>query len=264
MSFISERMRVIKASCILSIYDTFTTIRPALWLLQIIVPSIFAMFFFYMIAGVANADQDFVVIGNAVQSIGMTTIYAVSGIPGVQKHIGTMTPLAIAPSGLFSIFLGMSLFSIAAGFISIAVSLTFAAFVFGVSMASVNLLSVLVVIILTAFSIGGISMMIGSIGIYLRTSAIIANVATYIGLVLCGVNFPVTDLPRWAQSIAHCHPLTYAVQATRDAVNGSTVAELASPILIMIALGILFIVISYLAFRFFEKLSRKKGRMDVF
>jgi len=264
MSFISEKMRVIKASAILSVHDTFTTIRPALWILTVIVPSVFAMFFFYMIAGVANADQDFVVIGNAVQSIGMTTIYAVSGIPGVQKHIGTMTPIALAPCGLFSIFLGMSLFGIVAGFISIAVSLAFATFVFGVSMASINVLAVFIVIILTAFSIGGISMLIGSIGIYLRTSAIIANIMTYIGLVLCGVNFPVTDLPGWAQTVAHCHPLTYAVQATRDAVNGSSVTDLAEPIMIMIVLGMIFIVLSYLAFRFFEKLSRKKGRMDVF
>jgi ABC-2 type transport system permease protein len=158
----------------------------------------------------------------------------------------------------------MSLFSIAAGFLSIAFSLTFAALVFGVSMASVNLLSVVIVILLTAFSVGGISMMIGSIGIYMRTSAIIANIATYIGLVLCGVNFPVSDLPAWVQKIAYCHPLTYAVEATRGAIGGSSVADLAYPITIMIFLGILFIVLAYLMFRFFEHLSRKKGRMDVF
>jgi hypothetical protein len=58
--------------------------------------------------------------------------------------------------------------------------------------------------------------------------------------------------------------LTYAAQATRDAVNGGTVADLMVPIVIMICLGIFFIVASYFAFRFFEKLSRKKGRMDVF
>jgi ABC-2 type transport system permease protein len=264
MSFISERFNVVRASCILSIRDTFTTIRPSLWFLQLIIPTIFAMFFFSMIAYAAGADQEFVIIGNAVQSIGMTTIYAVSGIPGVQKHIGTMTPLAISPSGLFSIFLGMSIFSIAAGFLSIAFSLTFAALVFGVSMASINLLSVTIVILLTAFSVGGISMMIGSIGIYMRTSAIIANIATYIGLVLCGVNFPVSDLPVWVQRIAYCHPLTYAVEATRGAITGSSVSSLAEPIMIMIFLGILFIVLAYLMFRFFEQLSRKKGRMDVF
>ncbi|MCL2607428.1 MAG: ABC transporter permease [Methanomassiliicoccaceae archaeon] len=264
MSFVTERIRVIKASCILSIHDLFTTIRPSLWLLQVVVPSLFAMFFFSMIALYAGADREFVIIGNAVQSIGMTTIYAVSGIPGVQKHIGTMSPLVAAPSSLFTIFLGMSIFGIAAGFISIAVSLFCASFIFGVSMASINLTSALVVILLTTFSVGGISMMIGSVGIYLRTSAIIANVATYIGLVLCGVNFPVSDLPGWAQVIAHCHPLTYAVEATRGAVVGSTVADLAEPILMMIVLGIIFIILSYLMFRFFEHLARVKGRMDTF
>ena len=264
MSLVSDRIRVIKASFILSIHDTFTTIRPSLWLLQIVVPSVFAMFFFSTIAYVAGADQEFVIIGNAVQSIGMTTIYAVSGIPGVQKHVGTMQPLVLSPSGLFSIFLGMSLFGVAAGFLSIAISLAFAAFVFGVNMASINLLSVFIVILLTTFSVGGISMMIGSVGIYLRTSAIIANIATYAGLVLCGVNFPVSDLPGWAQTIAYCHPLTYAVGATRGAVAGSTVADLVSPISVMIVLGIIFIVVAYLLFRFFERLSRIKGRMDVF
>jgi len=222
------------------------------------------MFFFSMIATAAGQTTEFVIIGNAVQSIGMVTIYAVAGIPGTQKHVGTMQPLVLAPSGLFSIFLGMSLLGIAAGFLSIAFSLTFANVVFGVSMADINLLSTFVVIILTALSVGGISMMIGSIGIYMRTSAIIANIATYIGLVICGVNFPVDRLPGWAQTIAHCHPLTYAVEATRGAVAGMTVGDLSDPIMMMIVLGVIFIVASYFTFRFFEKLARKKGRMDVF
>ncbi|MDR2866687.1 MAG: ABC transporter permease [Methanomassiliicoccaceae archaeon] len=267
MTFVSDRMRVIKASCVLSVHDTFTVIRPAVWVFLMVVPSLFSMFFFYMIAGYATGDpdyQDFVVIGNAVQAIGMTTIYSVASIPGDQKHIGTMGSIYMSPSGLFSIFLGMSLFSILAGFISVAVSLVFAAFVFGVSMASMNVISVAVVILLTAISVGGISMIIGSVGLYLRTSAILANVFTYLGLILCGVNFPVTDLPGWAQKIAHCHPLTHAVEATRGAVGGSTVTDLADPILMMILLGIIFAVGSVLTFRFFEKLSRKKGRLDVF
>ena len=268
MSFIEERTRVIKASFIMSIHDTFTTIRPSLWVIQLIVPPLFGMFFFSMLASWAGADPEFVVIGNAVQSVGLTTIYAVAGIPGTQKHIGTMTSLSVTPSGLFSIFFGMSIFGIISGFVSVAVSLSFAAFLFGVNMASIDLLSAFIVIILTAFSIGGISMTISGIGIYLRTSAIIANIAAYVGLVLCGVNFPVSDLPGWAQTIAYCHPLTYAVEATRGAVNGASIADLAgswnAPIPMMIILGIVFIVISLLTFGFFERLSRRNSRTDTF
>ncbi|MCL1984733.1 MAG: ABC transporter permease [Methanomassiliicoccaceae archaeon] len=268
MPFVSDRMRVIRSSFVMSIHDTFTTVRPSIWIIQLIVPSLFAMFFFSMMATWAGADPEFVIIGNAVQSIGITTIYAVAGIPGTQKHIGTMTSLAVTPSSLFSIFFGMSIFGIIAGFMSIAVSLTAAAFIFGVNMASINLFSAVIVIVLTAFSVGGISMTISSVGIYLRTSAIIANIAAYIGLVLCGVNFPVSDLPGWAQTIAHCHPLTYAVEATRGAVNGNGIMDMAStwsdPIPMMIILGIIFIIVSLLTFGFFEKLSRNSSKMDTF
>ncbi|MCL2786803.1 MAG: ABC transporter permease [Methanomassiliicoccaceae archaeon] len=261
-------LRVIKSSFIMSIYDTFTVVRPTLWVIQLIVPTLFAMFFFSMMATWAGRDPEFVIIGNAVQSIGMTTIYSVAGIPGTQKHIGTMNSLAMTPSGLFSIFFGMSIFGIIAGFMSIAVSLSAAAFIFGVSMASINITTAVFVILLTAFSIGGISMAISSIGIYLRTSAIIANIMAYIGLVLCGVNFPVSDLPGWAQTVAHCHPLTYAVEATRGAVDGKGIIEMASslsdPIPMMIILGIIFIVLSLVTFRFFEKLSRRSSKMDTF
>jgi len=228
------------------------------------------MFFFSMMATAIGGPitSDFVVIGNAVQSIGMITIYSVAGIPGTQKHIGTMNSLAMTPSGLFSIFFGMSIFGIIAGFMSVAISLTAAAFIFGVNMASINIAAVVVVILLTAFSVGGISMAISSIGIYMRTSAIIANIMAYIGLVLCGVNFPISYLPGWVQTIAHCHPLTYAVEATRQAVDGASIMELATtwtdPIPMMIILGIIFLALSLLTFRFFEKLSRKSSKMDTF
>jgi ABC-2 type transport system permease protein len=179
-----------------------------------------------------------------------------------------MTSLSVTPAGLFSIFFGMSIFGIISGFISIAISLSAAAFIFGVSMASINIVAVVVVIFLTAFSVGGISMTISSVGIYLRTSAIIANIMAYIGLVLCGVNFPVSYLPEWVQAIAYCHPLTYAVEATREAVGGSSIASLTatwtSPIPMMIILGTIFFILSLFAFRFFEKLSRNSSRMDTF
>ena len=265
---LSDKIRVVRSSFVMSVHDTFTTVRPSLWFIQLIVPSLFAMFFFSMMATWAGADPEFVIIGNAVQSIGITTIYSVAGIPGTQKHVGTMTSLAVTPAGLFSIFFGMSIFGIIAGFMSVAVSLAAAAFIFGVNMAAINITSTVVVILLTAFSIGGISMTISSIGIYLRTSAIIANIAAYIGLVLCGVNFPVSDLPGWVQKIAYCHPLTYAVEATRGAVNGESIADMAgtwsSPIPMMIMLGVIFMIVSVLAFRFFEKRSRNSSRMDTF
>ncbi len=36
----------------------------------------------------------------------------------------------------------------------------------------------------------------------------------------CGVFFPITSLPRWAQDLARFLPLTYAVEASRALMHG--------------------------------------------
>jgi len=106
--------------------------------------------------------------------------------------------------------------------------------------------------------------MIGSVGIHLRTSAIIANIVSYIGLLISGVNFPISYLPDWVQVVSNCMPLTYAVEATRSAVNGASLADLWLQIVMMTVLGIIFAIVAWYSFRFFEKKSRISGTADNF
>jgi len=250
-----------------SFITRLTVTPPIFWAIQILMTSFFTMFFFVILAdfiGNPEVTVTFVVIGNAVQSVAATTLYSVAEIPGVEKHVGTIESLTNTPSSLFSVFLGMSAFSIFMGMISMIVSLVYAAFIFDVSFASCNFLSVGVIIILTCLSLTGVGMLIGGVGIHLRTSAIIANVVAYIGLLISGVNFPLSYLPEWVQHISHAFPLTYAVEATRDAVNGASIVDLAYPLAWMIGLGLMFTVLAWYSFKFFEKRSRMAGKMDSF
>lgn len=260
-------IHIMKAAAKNSLITKFTVVPPAIWIIQILVTSFFTMFFFALLAdyiGNPEVTVTYVVIGNAVQSIAATTLYSVAEIPGIEKHTGTLGSLVQSPSPLFTIFLGMSVINIITGMIAMSVSLCFAAFVFGVSFASCNFVSVIIIMILTCLSLAGMGMMIGSIGIHLRTSAIIANVVAYIGLLLCGVNFPMSYLPDWVQSVAHLLPLTYAVEATRDAVNGSSLADIGMPLLIMVVLGAIFLIFAWYSFGYFEEKARTKGTIDSF
>jgi len=254
------------SSMINSVKNKFSMLPVWLWLLQIMFTSFFSILFFaLMVESIdSNITVEYVVIGNAVQSVAITTLYAVSDIPGTEKHVGTLPTLMSTPSSLFSIFLGMAIFNIVSGFLAVGISLCYATFIFGVSFSSANYLSVIVVIILTVLSLAGMGMAIGGIGLRLRTSAIIANVVSYIGLVLCGVNFPISYLPGWLQSISYCLPLTYAVDATRGAVAGSTVFALWEPISMMIILGLVYAVLSIVLFSFFEKSAKRSGSYDMF
>ncbi len=185
--------------------NKFQMVPVWLWLLQIVCTSFFSMFFFVILADyVSNPEVTvrYVVIGNVVQSMAATTLYAVSDLPGTEKHVGTLSPLMQTPANLFCVFLGMSILNIVAGLISSTLSLGYAQFVFGIDLTMANFLSVAVIVLLTVLSLTGFGMMIGSVGLRLRTSSIIANIVSYIGLLICGVNFPLSYLPEWVQAVA--------------------------------------------------------------
>ncbi|MBO5669818.1 MAG: hypothetical protein J6R75_05580, partial [Candidatus Methanomethylophilaceae archaeon] len=132
--------------------NKFQMVPVWLWLLQIVCTSFFSMFFFVILADyVSNPEVTvrYVVIGNVVQSMAATTLYAVSDLPGTEKHVGTLSPLMQTPANLFCVFLGMSILNIVAGLISSTLSLGYAQFVFGIDLTMANFLSVAVIVLLT-------------------------------------------------------------------------------------------------------------------
>lgn len=247
--------------------NKFQMVPVWLWLLQIVCTSFFSMFFFVILADyVSNPEVTvrYVVIGNVVQSMAATTLYAVSDLPGTEKHVGTLSPLMQTPANLFCVFLGMSILNIVAGLISSTLSLGYAQFVFGIDLTMANFLSVAVIVLLTVLSLTGFGMMIGSVGLRLRTSSIIANIVSYIGLLICGVNFPLSYLPGWVQAVASVFPLTYGVEAMRGAVDGVSIMEVGGDLLTMVVLGLIYFIISLAMFRMFEKLARNNGSYEMF
>jgi ABC-2 type transport system permease protein len=108
----------------------------------------------------------------------------------------------------------------------------------------------------------GFGLMLASVGLYLRTAMIIANIFLFIGLLLCGVNFPVTDLPAWLQPFSYTIPMTYGTTAARAAVNGQTTLQITPILLQQLLVGGASIVLGYLLFVGFEELSRRRGTLE--
>ncbi|MDR0523038.1 MAG: ABC transporter permease [Candidatus Methanoplasma sp.] len=260
-------LRILAATSRNMFVNRFTVVPPAYWAAQILVTSFFSMYFFSSLAsyvGNPEATAQYVVIGNAVQSIAATTLLSVTEIPSIEKHSGTLGGLMQTPAPLFTVFFGMSLFSIFTGIVAVSASLSFAAFFFHISFAGCDFASLLAIIAMTCLSLTGMGMLLGGVGLHLRTSAIIANVVAYIGLLICGVNFPVSYLPGWLQTVSHCLPLTYAADAARAAVGGAPLSELLQPMGMMALIGAAAAVAAWFVFRFFERLLRRGGRIDMF
>lgn len=236
-----------------------------MWLTQVFMLPLFEIaFFVYLVRFVAptTTTVTFVAIGNAMQVASFSSIFAVCNLTSEEKWQGTLIPLIATPANRFSLFLGRAMFQVLNGMATVAVGFFYATNVFGVDIAKANFLALSVVVLLTSLAMTGFGLMLGSIGLFLRTAMIIANVFLFIGHLLSGVNFPVSELPAWLQPFSYVIPMTYGTTAARAAVEGANLIQL-SPILFQeVITGIASIVAGYMLFVGFEVLARRRGTLE--
>jgi ABC-2 type transport system permease protein len=262
---ITQAVRVFWSSAVLAKRALFAWLNPALWIMQLFFMSIFQIaFFVYVVRYVQGSEATitYVAVGNALSSVAYVTVFSVCNITGEEKQQGTLEQVLVTPANRLAMFVGRAMFQVLNGIATVFIALAYTAFIFGVDFSHADLLALTVAITITAFSMVAFGLMLSSVGLYLRTSMIIANIFLFLGLLVSGVNFPVDRLPGWAQPIAYAIPLTYGTDAVRAAVSGSSVFEIGGYLVDMVIVGAGLILAGYAIFRLFEWLSRSKGTMD--
>jgi ABC-2 type transport system permease protein len=88
----------------------------------------------------------------------------------------------------------------------------------------------------------------------------------------CGVVYPVTVLPGWAQSIGMSIPITYWLELVRRSLvpssNFSSISGLGSfsdieILAFLLVTTLVFLLLSVALFRYADHLARKKGKIDM-
>ena len=267
METVNNPIRVFWSSAVLAKKALFAWLNPAMWITQLFFMSIFQMAFFVYVAVFVNNDEisvAYVAIGNALQSLASVSIFAVCNLTGEEKQQGTIENLLVSPANRFSVFVGRAMFQIANGIATVVIAFFYAAFIFNVDFSQADLVSLAVVILVTTFAMTGFGLMLSSLGLFLRTSMIIANIFLFIGLLVCGVNFPVSYLPTWLQPLSYAIPMTYGTEAARMAVDGASLADISGLVGLEALVGFIVLIVGYFMFRAFEHLARSRGTLDKF
>jgi ABC-2 type transport system permease protein len=260
-----QGIRVFVSSANFAIKALFSWLRPEMWLMQVLTLPLFQMaFFVYLATFVAPTTTNitFIAVGNAMQVASFSSIFAVCNLTSEEKWQGTLIPLIATPANRFPLFLGRAMFQILNGMATIAVGFLYANVVFGVDMSRTDFVALSLVIIITTFAMTGFGLMLGSVGLFMRTAMVIANIFLFIGLLVCGVNFPVSALPTWLQPLSYAIPMTYGTMAARAAVTGSSILGIAPILLQEVATGVGSILVGYLLFVGFEVLARRRGTLE--
>ncbi len=81
-----------------------------------------------------------------------------------------------------------------------------------------NLFLMFFVLLLTVLSFVGIGIIATTIAAEQETAMLVLFLIQFPMMFLCGVFFPIEQMPLWMQQIARVIPLTYAVQALRKVI----------------------------------------------
>ena len=260
-----SRLNIFLSSAKFSFRAQFDWLNPSMWLTMKLVLSFSQMAFFVFVGLFTSRSEaivPFIAIGNAVQSLSWNTVFSVINITGHDKWDGTLPLVLATPASRLPLFVGRAMIHVFDGLLSVAISFIFAAFVFGVNFIQTNFLTLTVALLLTAFTMSGYGLFIGGFSFHFRNPMVFANIFTFILLIFCGFNFPVQDLPAPLQPISYAFPLTYGLNASRSAIAGATLIDVAPVLAQQLLVGFISIMLGYLLFQSFERSARKTGKLE--
>ncbi|HYA10913.1 MAG TPA: ABC transporter permease [Thermoplasmata archaeon] len=184
------------------------------------------MVFFAFVARLGGDNVAFTALGNAVATVTYSSVFSVCQTTDSEKWQGTMEHLLVSPANRLALYFGRGLIPILISLATVTVGLTYADAFFGVGIAPSAVPALAVSVVLTAFAMVGFGLLLGGIALYLRTSIILGNIFLFAGLLLSGVNFPLSALPLPLQYAGDALPLTWGLRAIRAAVAGDSLATL--------------------------------------
>ena len=241
----------------------FNWIRPSIYIPTMLGAPLFQIIFFTYLGRFRGLESDaFFVVGNAVQSCSMSSLYASTFTIANERWMGTLAPLLASPANRAALFLGRAVPLVANG-------LFVSAFGFGVGRlllrfhphASV-LPTLCIVVIATVVSCTLFGLLLGSIGLRARDVLFGANLAYFLMLLFCGVNVPLSELPGWMQAVGNSLPLTHGIEAARKVAAGAAFGDVAGLVGTELGIGAAYGAAAYLLFRYFEAAGRRRATLE--
>ena len=241
----------------------FTWLRPAIYIPTMLGGPIFQILFFAYVGRFARVqDDEFFVIGNAVQASSLAGIFGMAMTIGGERWTQTLSPLLATPAHRIPLFLGRALPLILNGILVSAFGFAVGWALLDFELAAGEIPGIALVVIVCSFSCTALGLLTGSIGLRARDVFFLANLVALILLLFCGANVPLDSLPGWMQTVGSGLPLTHGIEAAREIAAGAAFSDVSDLIATEVAIGIAYALVAYGLFRFFEVESRRRATLE--
>jgi ABC-2 type transport system permease protein len=258
-------LRVFSSSAIIAYKGLYAWLTRSHFLVIKVVYPLFQMAFFAYVAkfGLGKEYMAYAALGNAVQLISLNGIFGVTQTLSFERYYKTLPAVLITPAHRLFLFFSKCFVHSFDGVFSAGIGLFYGVAFFGVDLSQTDFFSLISVLLLTSFSLCCMGLLTASFSLFTRDIGPILNILSLSFLILCGVNFPVEELPSCLQYVSSMIPLTHGIKATRLVATGAHVSELTDILLSMLLLGLFFGAVGYVLFVYFEKAVKRRGTLEL-
>ena len=237
------------------LFFVFSVLKP--------ISSVLILVFMYNVVaqtGPGDPVFAFIYLGNAfyiyVGAVMAGTSYA---ILDDRERYRTLKYLYVAPISVPVYLVGRAVARFVIGTLAVAITLAAGVLFFGlpISLARVDWPLFAASMLLGVASLASLGLVLGAWTLTIRNEPWFLGEAVAAAMYLfSGAIFPLDILPRWLQPIGFALPMSYWLELVRRSVLGDAAAILAAMTLILAA-------ITTVAFRFFDRVARDRGLIDV-
>lgn len=249
----------------LSFRQAYSTMAPLSYILFLLVRPISQVLFWGLAARFAtgNTDVTFQLVGNAVQVCALSGLFTTGEMLMLERRGGTLSLVTLTTRNKFLVFSGRALVIGMHGLVTTVVALAAGIAVFGMDLSHVNIWGLALALTITVLSTSCLGVALGSIGLILTDINLVGNILAVALMVICGIQFPVSQLPKWLQLIAYSFPMTRGADAARLAVAGvdSTFWSLLAGELVV---GMIWLAAGHFLYRYLEYRARVRGTLDLY
>ena len=220
------------------------------------------LLFAYIGRSAGVGDDEFYVIGNALNYAAIPCLFAMSSTIGGERYSQTLGLVLTTPARRIPLFLGRSMPVIANGWFVAMFGVVVGGLLLDTRIPGDAWLPIALVVAVGSLASTGLGLVMGAINLVYREGATLGNIFFLVLLIFTGTNVALDDLPGWMAAIGSCLPLTHAIEATRMLADDAAWGAVSGLVLTELVIGLAYLAVGMAAIRAFEQLSRAGATLD--
>lgn len=256
-------VRVFFVGGLMSFRALFNWMNPWIYVpTSLVSPLCQILLFAYVGRAAGVGDDEFYVIGNALNYAAIPCMFAMTFTIGGERFSQTLGLVLISPARRIPLFLGRSLPVIVNGWVTAMFGIAVGSWMLDAHIPGDAWLLIALVVAVGSLASTGLGLVMGAVNLVWRDGATLGNVVFLVLLIFTGTNVALDDLPGWMAAIGRCLPLSHAIEATRMLGDGATWGQVQALVGTELLIGLLYVAIGLFAIRLFEHLSRTGATLD--